>query len=58
MNMIGRVTAAVLLAAAGLGVFVYGDLIGNRAGRTVGIVLTTVAVILTALLAAARRNQN
>lgn len=57
MNMIGRVMAAVLLAAAGLGLFVYGDLVGNRSGRTVGIVLITASVILTSVLAAARHNQ-
>jgi hypothetical protein len=57
MNMIGRVTAAVVLAAAGLGLFVYGDLVGDRAGRTAGMALTTVAVVLTAILAAAHRSQ-
>jgi hypothetical protein len=50
--MIGLVIAAVALAAAGLAVFIYGDVVGYRPGRTAGVVLTTFAVIVFAVLAA------
>ena len=52
MGLVGLVVATVILAAVGLGVFIYGDVIGYRTGRTAGLLLTTCAVIVFALLAA------
>lgn len=44
----------VLLAAVGLGLFVYGDIAVHRTARIVGVVVTTVAVVVAAILASTR----
>ena len=44
----------VFLAAVGLGLFVYGDLAVHRTARIVGVVVTTVAVVVAAILASTR----
>lgn len=44
----------VFFAAVGLGLFVYGDIAMHRTARIVGVVLTTVAVVVAAILASTR----
>ena len=48
----------VFLAAVGLGLFVYGDLAVHRTARIVGVVVTTVAVVVAAILASTRDRDN
>jgi len=44
----------VSLAVVGLGLFVYGDLAVHRTARIVGVIVTTVAVVVAAILASTR----
>jgi len=44
----------VLLAAVGLGLFVYGDLAVHRTARVIGVIVTTVAVVIAAILTSTR----
>jgi len=47
----------VMLAAVGLGLFVYGDLAVHRTARVVGVIVTTLAVIVAAILASSRERE-
>lgn len=44
----------ISLAVVGLGLFVYGDLAVHRTARIVGVIVTTVAVVVAAILASTR----
>jgi hypothetical protein len=48
------VLGQLLLGAAGLAVFVYGDVLSRPALRIAGAVLVTVAVVVAAILSATR----
>jgi len=41
----------VVLAVVGLGLFVYGDLAVHRTARVVGVIVTTLAVVVAAIFA-------
>ena len=47
----------VFLAIIGLGLLVYGDLAVHRIARIVGVVVTTVAVVVAAVLASMREGE-
>jgi FtsH-binding integral membrane protein len=47
----------VFLAVIGLGLFVYGDLAVHRTARIVGVIVTTVAVVVAAILASMRERE-
>jgi multisubunit Na+/H+ antiporter MnhG subunit len=47
----------VLLAAVGLGLFVYGDLAVHRTARVAGVIVTTLAVVVAAILASSRERE-
>ena len=53
MRLLGM-AVDVVLAVIGLGLFVYGDLAVHRTARIVGVVVTTVAVVVAAILASMR----
>ena len=44
----------VFLDVIGLGLFVYGDLAVHRTARIAGVIVTTMAVVLAAILASMR----
>ena len=56
MRLLG-VAIDVLLAMVGLGLFVYGDLAVHRTARVVGVIVTTVAVVVAAILASTRERE-
>jgi putative Mn2+ efflux pump MntP len=53
MRLVG-LAIDLLLAAVGFGLFVYGDLAVHRTARVVGVIVTTVAVVVAAILASTR----
>lgn len=50
------IAADVLLAGIGLGLFVYGDLVTDRATRVVGVIVITLAVVTGAIIGATRQS--
>jgi hypothetical protein len=53
MRLLGLTIDGVLVLV-GLGLFVYGDLAVHRTARIVGVIVTTVAVVVAAILASTR----
>jgi hypothetical protein len=47
----------IVLAALGVGAFIYGDLATNRIVRIVGVVFVTVAIIWAAIITVTREHE-
>ena len=56
MRLLG-VAVDVMLAMVGLGLFDYGDLAVHRTARVVGVIVTTLAVVVAAILASSRERE-